>query len=273
MRDPGNSTNHKILVIEENSAVRTLFLDGLRVEGFDVMGAENGYIGLQYAQEYSPDLITCGIVLPVLDGFTVLQTLRQNPYTAMIPLIFVTIKMARSDLHKAMALGANGYLTKPCTIKDLKTTILAQLANQTFDQNADSQLHHSPDISVNNEKFSAHFDASIYSYSSPLSEAFSFIQANFHRPISLCDVAQAVDYSPAYLTHLMGQQTGKTVQQWIIQHRMIAASYLLLNTNHSIEQIAEKVGYLNAVHFFRHFRRQFGTTPQTWRKKKLSLFV
>lgn len=87
-------------------------------------------------------------------------------------------------------------------------------------------------------------------------------------PIALSDVAQAVGYSPAYLTHLMGRQTGQTVQQWIIKHRMAAACSLLLETDQPVEQIAVQVGYRHPVHFFRQFRRLYGTTPQTWRNER-----
>ena len=99
-----------------------------------------------------------------------------------------------------------------------------------------------------------------------LSNVFDFIENNFYLPITLVDVAQSVGYSPAYLTDLVRRQTGKTVQSWIIERRMIAACSLLLKTSEKVEQIAGKVGYQNAVHFFRQFRQYHQTTPQAWRK-------
>ncbi len=99
----------------------------------------------------------------------------------------------------------------------------------------------------------------------PLNQVFQYIQSYFHRPIALEDVAKAIDYSPAYLTHLTRQQTGKTVQQWIIEYRMNAAQRLLLETEKTIEQIAAQVGYQHTVHFFRQFRQLHGKTPTAWR--------
>ncbi|WP_375515714.1 helix-turn-helix domain-containing protein [uncultured Nostoc sp.] len=99
-----------------------------------------------------------------------------------------------------------------------------------------------------------------------LSNVFHFIENNFYLPITLVDVAQSVAYSPAYLTDLVRRQTGKTVQSWIIERRMIAARSLLLETSEKVEQIAGKVGYQHAVHFFRQFRQYHQTTPQAWRK-------
>jgi AraC-like DNA-binding protein len=94
---------------------------------------------------------------------------------------------------------------------------------------------------------------------------FHFIEANYHRSITLSDVAQAAGYSPAYLTSLIGRQTGQTVQRWIIDRRMAAARALLLETDQSVEQIAAQVGYHNSVHFFRQFRQIHGDTPNGWR--------
>jgi AraC-like DNA-binding protein len=98
-----------------------------------------------------------------------------------------------------------------------------------------------------------------------LKEVLNFIEANYHQSISLSDVAQAVGYAPAYLTDLMRRQTGKTVHQWIVECRMTQACSLLLNTNQSIEQIAEAVGYKYTGCFFRQFRISFEMTPQAWR--------
>lgn len=260
----------KILVIEEQAPVRDQFIGGLRAEGFDAIGAPNGRVGLQHAQEYLPDLITCDISLAELDGFAVLGNLRKNSVTAIIPLVFVTVNMTRSDLHKAMELGASGYLIKPCTVKELLGTVVVQLERQAL-------LHrhyatpakplaerHPVPVTVGLPGLSQSAEA----YESPLRETFHFITENYHQPIALSDVAQAVGYSPAYLTHLMGRQTGQTVQQWIIKHRMAAACSLLLETNQPVEQIAVQVGYRHPVHFFRQFRRLYGTTPQVWRNER-----
>lgn len=113
----------KILVIEDETQSREMFLECLEAEGFDVIGAENGCVGVQMAQEVLPDLVICDIRMPELDGYGVLTTLRQNPVTAMIPFIFVTAGSTPSEHRYGMALGADDYLTKPCTAEDLLMAI------------------------------------------------------------------------------------------------------------------------------------------------------
>ena len=103
-----------------------------------------------------------------------------------------------------------------------------------------------------------------------LSQIFDFIEKNYNSAITLCNVAQAVGYSAAYLTDLVRRQTGKTVNYWIIERRMAAARALLLKTNQSANQIALTVGYQHEGHFFRQFRQHHGTTPQAWRKMQRS---
>ncbi|MBD2077174.1 helix-turn-helix transcriptional regulator [Phormidium sp. FACHB-592] len=99
-----------------------------------------------------------------------------------------------------------------------------------------------------------------------LGQVFKFIEANYHQSIGLNDVAQAVGYSPAYLTDLVRRQTGQPVHGWIIERRLTEACRLLRETTDSASQIAEITGYQTAGYFFRQFRQRYGTTPQAWRK-------
>ncbi len=102
-----------------------------------------------------------------------------------------------------------------------------------------------------------------------LTNVFSFIEANYREGIGLKDVAKAVGYSPAYLTSMVQQATGKTVNQWITEYRMAEARLLLLKTNQSIQQIALSIGYKGVEHFIRQFRQNHASSPQVWRKENL----
>lgn len=99
-----------------------------------------------------------------------------------------------------------------------------------------------------------------------LGRVFNFIENNYRNSISLRDVAEEVERSPAYLTDLVRRVTGKTVLTWITERRMAEARRLLLETNHSVEQITEVVGYFDRRHFSRQFFRFHKLTPHAWRK-------
>lgn len=120
-----------ILAIEDDDRVRDNIQDILELENFEVITAKNGAVGLQLIRHQIPDLIICDVMMPEIDGYTVLNLLRQQEETAAIPLIFLTAKANRSDLRKGMELGADDYLTKPFTPEELLKAIAACLKKRT----------------------------------------------------------------------------------------------------------------------------------------------
>lgn len=120
----------KILVIEDATPLRNDIVEMLSFEGFEVMGAENGVVGVNMARDHHPDLIICDIMMPELDGYGVLDVLRQDEETFSIPFIFLTAKTDRADIRHGMGLGADDYLTKPFVADELLSTIRARLEKQ-----------------------------------------------------------------------------------------------------------------------------------------------
>ncbi|MBD2386259.1 response regulator transcription factor [Cylindrospermum sp. FACHB-282] len=260
-----HESSKKILVIEDDAVTRNLFLDCLQAEGFDAIGAENGLVGIQQAQVHLPDLVICDILMPDLDGYSVLNILRQDPLTAIIPFIFLTGSNAKAAVRKGMELGADDYLTKPATVDELLRAIAIRLEKQSLLRYWYATTSHQalePLISSVTPEL-------IFPSVPHLKEVFNFIEAHYHQGITLSDVAEAVGYSPAYLTNHVAKQTGDTVNGWIVKRRMAAARPLLISTNQTIEQIATKLGYQNACHFSRQFRQHHGLSPKIWRKQQL----
>ncbi len=102
-----------------------------------------------------------------------------------------------------------------------------------------------------------------------LDTVFSFIEANYHKPIGLVDVARAVGRSPAHLTDRVHRETGKTVLGWITERRMAEARRLLLHGGGSVDEVAVAVGYGDPKHFSRQFRKMVGMPPMAWRRASL----
>jgi diguanylate cyclase (GGDEF)-like protein len=120
----------KILVIEDEEFVRENIVELLDAEGFEVIGAEDGRMGLNLARAMVPDLILCDVMMPELDGYGVLTALRQDSILAAVPFIFLTAKAAKADLRQGMELGADDYLTKPFTRAELLGAIISRLKKQ-----------------------------------------------------------------------------------------------------------------------------------------------
>ncbi|MNS54129.1 HTH-type transcriptional activator Btr [compost metagenome] len=94
---------------------------------------------------------------------------------------------------------------------------------------------------------------------------FDFIQTHLEEAISLREVAEAVGYSPGYLTQVVRQETGQPVTQWIAGIRMAKARRLLTETAMPIAEIARAVGIEDAGYFARQFRKHVGVAPGAWR--------
>ena len=121
----------KILVIEDEEFVRENIVELLDAEGFEVISAENGHDGVDLAKVMVPDLILCDVMMPGLDGYSVLAALRQESLTAAVPFIFLTAKATKADFRQGMELGADDYLTKPFTRAELLGAITSRLKKQT----------------------------------------------------------------------------------------------------------------------------------------------
>ncbi|MFM2296123.1 MAG: hypothetical protein RLZZ350_2536, partial [Verrucomicrobiota bacterium] len=117
----------KILIIEDEPAMRSNLRDILELENFSPLTAANGREGIAVAKEKLPDLILCDVMMPELDGHAVLAALRADARTAKIPFIFLTAKGEHADIRTGMNLGADDYLVKPTKVDDLLEAIAARL--------------------------------------------------------------------------------------------------------------------------------------------------
>lgn len=118
-----------ILIIEDEKHIRENVKEILELNGHDVLSASNGIEGLTMAYQFHPELIICDIMMPGMDGYKVLNEVR-NSTLDYIPFIFLTAKSERSDERKGMESGADDYITKPFTSTDLINGVKSQICKQ-----------------------------------------------------------------------------------------------------------------------------------------------
>jgi DNA-binding response OmpR family regulator len=116
-----------ILIIEDNKDLMVELSDCLELSGFKVYETDNGRSAVELAKSLRPDLIICDIMIPYVDGFNVLSQLKNTDATYTIPFIFITSLTDRGSYRTGMELGADDYLTKPFTEKELVTAINIRL--------------------------------------------------------------------------------------------------------------------------------------------------
>ena len=116
-----------ILVLEDNKALRMIIRKALEKAGYEVKTAENGKEGLKILKEATPDLIISDVIMPEMDGFEFLKTIRKKH--PLIPFTFLTVKSELDDYTKGYELGATDYLTKPFDVDVLLNKVKKRIAS------------------------------------------------------------------------------------------------------------------------------------------------
>ena len=124
----------RILVIDDEKDLIELVRYNLEKEGFVVQSAQDGEAGLATAKKELPDLILVDLMLPGIDGLDVCRSLRSDNRTARIPVIMLTAKSAESDRVLGLELGADDYVTKPFSPRELLARIKAVLRRTSTPQ-------------------------------------------------------------------------------------------------------------------------------------------
>src|SRR5690349_21517894 len=135
--------SHKILVIEDDPAIGQSLLDGFRTHGFEPHLCNSGTSGLEYAKKYSPHLIVLDIRLPDGSGFDFCRQMRQQGIKQ--PIIMLTAQHEEMDKVLGLEMGADDYVTKPFSLRELISRVRAQLRRTYGDYasaDSDSVLVH-----------------------------------------------------------------------------------------------------------------------------------
>lgn len=131
----------KILVVEDEYAMRVALEDAFRHYGFEIASASDGEIGLHLVQEKNPDLVILDVMLPGMDGFEVCKRLRQQGF--MRPILMLTARSQEVDKVIGLELGADDYVTKPFGDRELLARVKALLRRAAPDPSGLSNYHFS----------------------------------------------------------------------------------------------------------------------------------
>lgn len=101
-----------VLLVEDDTFLSNIYKTKFELEGFKITTAEDGALGLEQAKKKKPDIILLDILLPKMDGFTVLEKLKSESTTADIPVILLTNLGQKDDVDKGLSMGAVDYLIK-----------------------------------------------------------------------------------------------------------------------------------------------------------------
>lgn len=117
-----------VLVVDDDADIRELVSLKLQRAGFDVATAGDGDAGLQAARDAVPDLVLLDVMMPKRSGIEVCQALREDAITRRTPVILLTAKAQEADVERGFAAGADDYIVKPFSPRELLSRVQAVLA-------------------------------------------------------------------------------------------------------------------------------------------------
>ncbi len=110
--DTSASDRKKVLIVEDDKFLRELLVGKLETEGLETLAAIDGQEGLKVIEEKKPDVIILDLMLPNVDGFQVLEKMKENPAQASIPVIVLSNLGHREDIERCMNMGAKDFMVK-----------------------------------------------------------------------------------------------------------------------------------------------------------------
>lgn len=117
----------RLLLIDDDPNLILLAKDYLEFRGYEVVAASNGLEGLEAMRQFTPDLIICDVMMPEMDGYTFVETIRSNSATDWIPVIFLSARGQTADRVRGLNTGADVYMVKPFEPEELVAQVESSL--------------------------------------------------------------------------------------------------------------------------------------------------
>lgn len=240
-----------ILLVDHAIEEQRSLMDLLRAHHFKLSLAFDGKQAYQRALATQPGLILLETELPRMDGFSVCRLLKADPATRDIPVIFLTSNNRPEHRIEGLTVGAVDYISKPYESAEVLARIrihleLAARCKEVAAPAANPTVHH-PDMVV--------FNA-----------ASKLISERLRSIPSLAEIARMTGTHEKKLSHIFRQQTGQTVFAFIREERIQHGRKLLSDTDLSVQEIADQVGFQNACNFSTAFKERFQMTPSRFRQ-------
>ncbi|TCO07204.1 hybrid sensor histidine kinase/response regulator transcription factor [Natronoflexus pectinivorans] len=247
----------RLLLVDDNPDILDFIEINLRNE-YHLFNALNGQEALELIKTVKPHLIISDVMMPVMDGISLCENLRNNKVTAHIPIILLTARDL--DVHKTegMSKGADFYITKPFDIFYLKSCISSIFRReQQVAQHIETQLKLKPaDTSEPKNNSEQVF----------LKKVMAIIQHNLANPsFSVEDISSQMNMSATHLYRKLKESTGCSTKEIIINYRLQKAAHMLENDEGNISEIMYSIGFTSLSSFSKSFKAKFGNSPKAYK--------
>lgn len=256
------SAGGKVLVVDDDNELRG-YIASILGRYYKVKEAPNGNEALKIVTDWIPDIVISDVVMPEMDGLTLLKRMKSNANFNHIPVVLLSSKTALSDRMSGWDKGADGYLGKPFNADELSVMVDTLIENRqrlkgkfSGAQDVDGKIN-APEMKGNDEVL--------------LDRIMKVINAHIDdTDLNVEKLSLEVGISRAQLHRKMKDLIGMTPSDYIRNIRLKRACELLQRPDIEVTQVAYKIGFTSQPHFSSHFKRYTGFSPSEYRAKCLS---
>ncbi|MBR1594203.1 MAG: response regulator [Alloprevotella sp.] len=249
----------KILIVEDNDEVAN-YIGTHLADHYDLQFAHNGAQALEMVSDVLPDLIITDVMMPEMDGYELCRRLRSAEATNHIPIIIVTARSEEAERLKGFEAGADAYLLKPFNPDELRLRVEKLLSHQSL-----LRAKYAFALKTGTQNRSAY---------NPADQKFlnDFVNLVFkqigHGGIEVGKLASDLCMTRSQLLARIHALTGTTTIKYIQQLRLNYAKRLLdAPDNLTVQEVAERCGFVDTAHFASSFKRMYGLTPTQYRRQ------
>ena len=247
----------KVLVVEDNDEVRSYIAD-LLGEWYEVIEAANGQVGYELTIEHKPNVVISDVMMPVMDGFELCQKVKSNTLVAHTPVVLLTAKGTMEDQLFGVKKGADAYLTKPFAPDLLLEKVKGLLASrELLTKKFTKKVILEPtnaEITTEEEKF--------------IQSCIKVIENHMaDQKFDADQLAKTMAMSVSTFYRKAKKLTQKTPNELIRSIRFKRAAQLIKESDFSISEIAEMIGYTDIKSFRKVFKKYYEMTPSEYRSQ------
>lgn len=253
---PERSERQILLIVEDSPDLKDYLAAFLKDE-YLLEFASNGKEGLRKALEFIPDIILSDVMMPEMDGITMLEKVKSDERTSHIPVIMLTAKTDIASKLEGFERGADAYLAKPFNEEELRIRLkkLIELRKVLRHRYASMGVFPKSD------------DQTIKAEDAFIFKIRNIMEAHLdNEQFGILELCREVGMSRAQLYRKFKTLTNKTVNEYLIQFRLFKAKEMLSETDLTVSEVAWETGFKNLSHFSRIYSETFGHSPGSQRK-------
>ncbi len=282
---PDNADKKSMLIVEDNTEILN-YLSQTLSPYYRCRRATNGSEALLLVEAEHPDIIMTDLMMPVMDGTTMIRNLKDNFETSHIPIIALTAKSAIEDQIDVLRLGVDAFIPKPFNVEHIKTVLdnilkrkeqlAARIAGLALNQSEGAQLLKNYDEQGTSSSVarvqpegqegatSPQSDLSYITIQSKdekfLEELVHFTEEKYKEDLTIDDFAAHFYMSRTVFYNKVKGLTGNSPLEFVRQIKFKIAAELLRN-GYNVSEVAFEIGYSDVKYFSRQFKAQFGYAP------------